>query len=502
MKNKSIMIQGTGSSVGKSIICAALCRIFSQDGYHVTPFKSQNMSNNSFITHEGLEMGRAQVMQAEAAGKVPEVAMNPILLKPTTNRKSQIVIKGKVYDTMGAEDYFTFKAHLREMITSTYQQIQAQSDIVVIEGAGSPAEINLKHDDLVNMGMAKIARAPVILVGDIDRGGVFASLAGTMLLLDDDEKKMVKGVLINKFRGSLDILQPGLKMLEDIIKVPVLGVLPFFHHSLEDEDSVTDWKKFEDVQGGEIDIAVIKLPHISNFTDLNALRLYDDVSLRFVDMEEELGCPDVVIIPGTKSTMGDMELLRQSGMAQRILSCYENGSIIFGICGGFQILSSEIRDPDYVESLASETKGLGLIKSVTTFRGEKTTTLSEGTDKLFGCKIKGYEIHMGDTHLLEGVSSLMFVSRRNGKETRLWDGAVNEKRTVFGTYFHGIFDNSAFTRKFLNLVREKKGLTPGSDQIPDYWEYKEAQYDKLAQIVRDSVDMERIYRILEAGLDG
>jgi len=355
--------------------------------------------------------------------------------------------------------------------------------------------------------MAKIAQAPVILAGDIDRGGVFASLAGTMLLLDEDEKRMVKGVLINKFRGSLEILKPGITMLEDIIHIPVLGVIPYFHLNLEDEDSVTDWKKFSDKSQdgsnsrGEIDIAVLKLPHISNFTDFNALRLYDDVSLRFVDLEEDLKNPDVIIVPGTKSTISDMNLVRRSGMAEQILACHRKGAFVFGICGGFQMLGQEILDPDHVESSLDRAAGLGLIQAVTTFKGEKTTTLTEGEDLVFHSRVKGYEIHMGETVLGEGVDPFVRIHSKEGR-TRLLDGGVNGERTVFGTYLHGIFDNSSFTRNFLNAVRRAKKLAPLPNTVPDYWQYKDEQYDMLADVVRKNLDMDQIYRIVEAGLNG
>lgn len=502
MKAKSIMIQGTGSSVGKSLLCTALCRIFTQDGYRVNPFKSQNMSNNSFITAEGHEMGRAQVMQAEAARVAPRAVMNPILLKPTSDHKSQVVIKGKVFDTKDAVAYYAFKPQLKKMVQEVYDSLAEESDIVVIEGAGSPAEINLKQDDLVNMGMAKMAKAPVLLAGDIDRGGVFASLAGTMLLLDDDEKQIVKGVIINKFRGDLEILKPGLGMLEDIIHIPVLGVVPYFHSNLEDEDSVTDWSKFSSNRQGEIDVAVIKLPHISNFTDFNVLKLHEDLNLRFVGLEDELGRPDVIMIPGTKSTVADMEMLRKSGMADKIIASHQQGCFIFGICGGFQILGDEIMDPDHVESSLGGIAGLGLIKAVTTFKGEKTTTLSEGEDLVFQSRVKGYEIHMGETKLMEGTTPLIKIFSQKGKDVALLDGGVNEERTVFGTYFHGIFDSSSFTRNFINLVRQKKNLSPLENTVQDYWAYKEEQYDKLADLVRESLDMDQVYRILEAGING
>lgn len=501
IKTKGIMVQGTASSVGKSMLTAALCRIFTQDGYDVNPFKSQNMSLNSYITHEGHEMGRAQVMQAEAAGKAPVVEMNPILLKPTSDRKSQVIIEGKVYKDMDAVDYFAFKKQLKGRISEIYWGLANKSDVVVIEGAGSPAEINLNQEDFVNMGMAKIAKAPVILVGDIDRGGVFASLAGTMLLLDEEEKKRVKGVIINKFRGSLEILEPGLKMLEDIIKVPVLGVVPYYNHFLEDEDSVADWLQHVGDKQGDIEIAVVSLPYMSNFTDFNALRLYDGVMVKFVRTHEELGQPDAIIIPGTKSTIKDLLALKQSGMDQKILDCHQKGSIVFGICGGFQILGNKIHDPLKVESQLESIEGLGLLDCETIFKESKTTTLSEGTEKVFGCKVKGYEIHMGEALVENKEKNFIDLNIRNGKSYEGTDGIVNESCTVFGTYMHGIFDSKDFTGNFINLLRQRKGLEPISFDLEDYWEFKEKQYDKLAEVVRGSLDMKKIYEILEEGTD-
>lgn len=499
-KSKGIMIQGTASSVGKSMITTALCRIFTQDGFDVNPFKSQNMSLNSYITHDGYEMGRAQVMQAEAAGKAPSVEMNPILLKPTSDRKSQVIINGRVHSEMDAVDYFDFKKQLKGEIRDIYWKLANNSDIVVIEGAGSPAEINLNSEDFVNMGMAEIAKAPVILVGDIDRGGVFASLAGTMLLLEEEEKKRVKGVIINKFRGSLEILEPGLKMLEDIIKVPVLGVVPYYRHYLEDEDSVTDWLEHVDEIQGDIDIAVVSLPYMSNFTDFNVLRLYSGVRLRFVRLHEELGKPDIVIIPGTKSTIKDMAALVETGMNRKILRCHKEGSIVFGICGGYQILGNRIYDPQRTESDMESIEGLGLLACETMFRQEKTTTLTEGIDNIFQCRVKGYEIHMGETLIKEGYKPFLQLVSQNGSDTNAVDGMISNDNTVFGTYLHGIFDSKAFVESFINMLRERKGLKPIQLDVKDYWEFKEQQYDQLAEVVRGSLDMERIYRILEEGI--
>ena len=501
IKNKSIMIQGTASTVGKSILCTALCRIFTQDGYNVTPFKSQNMSLNSHSTPEGGEMGRAQVMQAEAAKKVPSVKMNPILLKPTSDRKSQVIINGRPYANMEATEYFKFKPELKGKIKEIFEEVKNESDIVVIEGAGSPAEINLNKEDIVNMGMAKIANSPVILVGDIDKGGVFASLVGTMMLLKEEERKRVRGVIINKFRGSYEILKPGIKMLEDLINVPVIGVIPHFNLNLEDEDSVTDWEKFSENKEGDIEVAVIRLPYMSNFTDFNPLRVYKDINMRFVDKAEELGDPDLIVIPGSKSTIYDMKFLRSSGMEKAIKACHERGSYVFGICGGYQMLGREIIDEDSVETEEKSTRALGLINATTTFKEHKTTTLCEGRDNLYGLNIKGYEIHMGETKLYGEEQPFVTIKSRNNSKVEVSDGAINHSETVIGTYIHGIFESSEFTRSLLNDIRISKGLKPIEDVPKDFWEYKEEQYDELAKIVRENLDMDKLYSILEETID-
>jgi adenosylcobyric acid synthase len=499
IKHKSLMIQGTASTVGKSILCTALCRIFSQDGYNVNPFKSQNMSLNSAITPEGLEMGRAQAMQAEAAGKAPSVKMNPILLKPTSDRKSQVIINGVVHANLDATEYFGFKPRLKEEIRRIHHELEQSSDIVVIEGAGSPAEINLNHDDLVNMGLAQLAGAPVILVGDIDKGGVFASLYGTVMLLNDAERRRIKGVIINKFRGSYELLAPGLKMLEAKIKIPVLGVVPYFNLNLEDEDSVTDWDKFSGNPGAALDVAVLHVPYMSNFTDFNAFKLYEDVNLRFVSQPGKLGRPDLIILPGSKSTIADLQFLRQSGLAERIIELRRQGVAVFGICGGYQMLGVKITDPCKVETSLNLIAGLGLLPIVTEFKTDKTTTRSEGVDQLFQTTVYGYEIHMGETKSVGDLQPLVGLRRCNGRSVSLTDGAVSPDQRVFGTYLHGIFDNSQFTRAFLNQLRAQKGLPPVAGGPVDYWRYKETQYDQLAQVIREHLDLAKIYAILEAG---
>lgn len=497
MRHKAIMIQGTASSVGKSLLCTALCRILTDDGLNVNPFKSQNMSLNSYITVDGDEMGRAQVMQAEASRKTPSSKMNPILLKPTSDRKSQVILKGRVFKNMDAVDYYEFKKSLRNEITNIFNELQKESDVVVIEGAGSPAEINLNEDDIVNMGMAKIAKSPVILVGDIDKGGVFASIVGTLMLLTEEERAMVKGVIINKFRGSYEILEPGIKMLEEMIKIPVVGVIPYFRLNIEDEDSVSSLIDYSKHKTGEIDIAVIRLPYMSNFTDFNALLLHDDISLRFVNRKEELGSPDLIILPGSKSTIGDMEFLISSGIGDAIKNCKNNGTFVFGICGGFQMLGLKIMDEKMVETDKTFVEGLGLLHTITEFKEEKTTTLTKAIDNTFNLKLQGYEIHMGETKNLKGSYFAKIISQNN---VEALEGAVSEDKKVFGTYLHGVFDSAEFTRALLNEIRKCKSLETIKNSVEDYWIYKDKQYDELAKIVRDNLDIEKLYKIINEGI--
>lgn len=496
---KGIMLQGTASNVGKSILAVGLCRIFQQDGHDVNPFKSQNMSLNSFITPSGHEIGRAQAMQAEACYKEPTYLMNPVLLKPNSDRKSQVIFKGKVHKTLDAVDYYAYKPVLKKEIKSVYDELASHSDIVVIEGAGSPAEINLNKDDFVNMGMAQMAKSPVLLIGDIDRGGVFASLAGTLLLMTEEEKKRVKGVIINKFRGSIELLESGLTMLEDIIKVPVLGVIPHFELDLEEEDSAIDFTKLHK-KNGEIDIAIIRLPYMSNFTDFNCFKLYEDANIRFVGLHETLGNPDVVIIPGTKTTIHDMEALQSTGMDEQIKEYYRDGGHVFGICGGFQILGESIKDENHVETELDQVEGLGLLGIQTSYKEEKTTTQAKGKEDVYHTCVEGYEIHMGSTVYGEDTLPFMTIWDRNSREEEVKDGAIAER--VMGTYLHGIFDNSAFTRAYLNTIREHKGLEPIEETPMDYGVYKDTQYNALADLMRQHLDMKRIYSILEEGIDG
>lgn len=499
------MIQGTGSSVGKSLITAGLCRIFKQDGYSVAPFKSQNMALNSFITKEGKEMGRAQVVQAEAAGIEPSVEMNPILLKPTTDKKAQVIIKGEVYGNMSAVQYHEFKPKLAALVKETFDILVKRNDIVVIEGAGSPAEINLRENDIVNMGMASIADAPVILVGDIDKGGVFASLAGTMLLLTEAEKARVKGVIINKFRGDLEILKPGLKMLEDIIKIPVLGVLPYAKINIEDEDSLTE--RFSIKKDGikaDISIVVIKLPHISNFTDFNAFDNIPNVKVSYITDAADFGTPDLIILPGSKNTIEDMLFVRNSGIEDRIIEFNDRGITVFGVCGGYQMLGKIIEDPHHTESSLESIEGMNLLNMRTTFLQKKKTTQVEafvsndsGAIKgLKDIKLKGYEIHMGTTDFEEGCIPFLKINKVLGEKNDSIDGVHNSLGTVFGTYIHGVFDSMDFTTGLINNLRAKKGLDKINSSNSEFNEFKNSQYDKLAALLRENLDMDSIYKMI------
>lgn len=503
---KSIMFQGTASSVGKSLLTAAFCRIFKQDGYDTIPFKSQNMALNSYITEEGLEMGRAQVFQAEAAGIKPSVKMNPILLKPSSDRRSQVIINGKVHQNMSAREYHEFKIELAGMIREVYEEISEAYDIVAIEGAGSPAEINLRDKDIVNMGMAEISDSPVVLIGDIDRGGVFASIVGTIMLLTEEERKRVKGVIINKFRGDKSILDPGIKMLEDIIKIPVIGVIPYTYLNLEDEDSLSSRFKNTVSHKKAIDVAVLYLPHVSNFTDFNPFETQEDVNLRYIRRGETIGNPDLLIIPGSKNTIDDLMVVKENGWDVEIHKLQQAGKLIIGICGGYQMLGQKIIDPYGVEGSRREIYGLGLLNMETTFEKEKVTTQVEGVLEndlpgylcaSSGAKVKGYEIHMGVSKKVGPCRPLLTIKEQLGEVVSYQEGCINEEGNVMGTYMHGIFDELSFTRGLLNTIRAKKGLESKETMLTSFAEFKEGEYDKLAEAVRANVDMEAVYKILE-----
>ena len=481
---KNIMIQGTMSNAGKSLLAAGLCRVLRQEGLRVAPFKSQNMALNSFITAAGGEMGRAQVVQAEAAGIAPDVRMNPILLKPTTDRGSQVIVGGRALGNMDAAAYYRRKKEFIPAVLEAYESLAAEYDVIVIEGAGSPAEINLKADDIVNMGLAKLVDAPVLLAGDIDRGGVFAQLYGTVALLEPEERQRIKGLIINKFRGDPAILRPGLGDLERLCGIPVAGVIPYLHVDIDDEDSLTE--RFSRQEGRrDIDLGVIRLPKISNFTDFGPFERYNNVSLRYVGSLRELGNPDMILLPGTKSTIADLLWLRQSGLEAAIQKAAAAGTPVFGICGGYQMLGRSVSDPEGAEAeKGTQVAGMGLLPVDTVFQGEKRQTQVSGTlnpvegllSPLSGMAYQGYEIHMG----------------RSGDAP-----AILGKGCVYGTYIHGIFDAPGIAEALLGALCRKKGLSPETLAAFDPAAYKERQYDLLAQAVRDNLDMELVHRILD-----
>ena len=498
MRGKSLMFQGTGSSVGKSMLCAAVLRILKQDGLRVAPFKAQNMALNSFATSEGLEMGRAQVTQAEAAGIEPSVRMNPVLLKPTSDRRSQVIVNGKPIGTMSAMEYDGFKPRLREMVKETYDALEDSVDVVVIEGAGSPAEINLKEGDIVNMSMAKSADAPVILIGDINPGGVFASLYGTVKLLDADEQARIKGIVINKFRGDVKILEPGLRMLEELLNIPVIGVIPWMDVDIEDEDSVTE--RFQRSAGqGQIRAAIVQLPHISNFTDFSLLAGEPDVCVRYASRPSELKDADVILLPGTKNTIEDLSWLKQRGLADEIVRHARSGGMVIGICGGYQMLGETLRDPLHTESRIPEMAGLGLLNFDVTFNAEKRTVQAHGA---INCPsgwlhdhndlmLDGYEIHSGENSFGPGCVPFLYL---NGRAEP--DGVTNPQGNVLGSYLHGIFDTGAFWRAVVNHLRAEKGLDINTGDVLTMEQFRDREFDRMAAIVRQNLDMDAVYKII------
>ena len=493
MKKANLMIVGTSSGAGKSLFVTALCRIFYKDKYKVSPFKSQNMALNSYITKDGKEMGRAQVVQAEASGLEPDVNMNPILLKPSTMNKIQIIVCGKSIGNMSGIEYNQYKKNLIPILKETYSKIENENDIVVIEGAGSPAEINIKEEDISNFAMARIADAPVILVADIDRGGVFASIYGTIMLLKEEDRKRIKGIVINKFRGNKEVLKLGFEIIENLTGVKTLGVIPYTDIDIEDEDSLSEkYKSFKlNKNSNKIKISVIKLKHISNVTDIDALSIYDDVEIQFVTERSQIGNEDLLIIPGSKNTIDDLKWLKESGIAEEIIKRARTETIIFGICGGFQILGNKVKDPYHIEGDIEELNALGLLDLETIMENEKTLVQYKGKlaidngilKTLNNFEIKGYEIHQGITQ---------------GKEKNL----TTDDRTIFvnrdniiATYLHGIFDNKDFTDLLLNKIRKRKGLEEVNNDI-SYEEYKLKEFDKLEKVVRENIDIEEIYKII------
>ena len=484
-KAKCIMVQGTMSGAGKSLLCAALCRIFAQDGYKTAPFKSQNMALNSFVTRDGLEMGRAQVVQAQAAGVEPDVRMNPILLKPSSDVGSQVIVNGEVRGDMPAREYFRHKKELIPDILRAYDSLAEEFDIIVIEGAGSPAEINLKADDIVNMGLAKLVDAPVLLAGDIDRGGVFAQLYGTVALLEPEERARIQGLVINKFRGDVEILRPGLTMLEEKTQLPVVGVVPYLKVDIEDEDSLAD-RLQQKSSVKPLDVAILRLPHISNFTDFMPLEQHPLLGVRYVQSTRELGAPDLIILPGTKNTVNDLLWLRQSGLEAAVLKTAQRGTPILGVCGGYQMLGEKLDDPDGSESGTPQTlRGLGLLPTQTVFTRDKRRVQVAATAcaPFAGAALTGYEIHTGRT----AVQGKPFCTHTDGTP----EGCVQD--TVFGTYLHGLFDSGELTERLAADLCRRKGLTPDTAAPIPMQTYREQQLDLLADGVRHALDMHAIY---------
>ena len=499
-KTKVLMIQGTMSGVGKSLLTAGLCRLLTNEGFRVRPFKSQNMALNSFITEEGYEIGRAQAMQAEACRVSPSVYMNPVLLKPTGERSSQIIVSGKAVGNMNWAEFTAYKERLKPLIKDAYEKLEEEADIIIIEGAGSPAEINLKDNDIVNMGIAKLVDAPVLLVGDIDSGGVFAQLIGTLDLLESDERARVKGLVVNKFRGDREFFGQGVKMLEERCGVPVAGVVPFTSHRLEDEDSLAESlsKKSYSNDTDRLRIGVIRLPFISNFTDFYTFEQVEEVSLGYTTDPQEISGLDMLIIPGSKNTIGDMRWLISKGFDKAIRDFAWSGSPVFGICGGYQMLGLSISDPEHTEA-GGRTEGLGLLPVDTVFSGEKKQTQVSGTisgakgvlSMLNGAHYRGYEIHMGETAVADII-----------RGTFTEGGSGCSAGSVYGTYVHGIFDSAEVTRAVVAALAERKGVAVNLDGIKDYSSVKEADYDRLADVIRENMDMRLLYEILGLEQDG
>ncbi len=499
MAAKALMIQGTASDVGKSMICTAFCRIFSDDGLKVVPFKSQNMALNSFVTFDGGEIGRAQGVQAEAARVIATTDMNPILLKPKQDMVSEVIVHGKHFMDMSATNYRNnFVEEAMPIVEQSMHKLQDEYDIIVLEGAGSPAEINLKDRDIANMRMAHLSDASVILVADIDRGGMFASIIGTLALLDDSERARIKGIIINKFRGMRELLEDGVKWLEKETGIPILGIVPYIDINIEAEDSLAlSSLRFKNPKQREfaIDVAMVCLPRISNFTDVDPFFDEPEVGVRLVRHVKELGEPDLLIIPGTKNTMGDLQWLKEEGFDDAINKLVEKGTYIFGICGGFQMLGHSLLDPDAVEGDGSSAVGLSLLPVTTIFNKEKKTVQMTGNISAeifeFAMELTGYEIHLGKS-VIENENCSPFLNLSDGRS----DGAIANNGQIIGTYFHGIFNNREFTRKIVNQLRIKKGLEPLNQEVKTDAKRREEAYQLLANHIRQNIDMKKVYQLL------
>jgi len=525
---RSLMILGTSSGVGKSVLCTGFCRIFAQDGYAVVPFKSQNMSLNSAVTPSGAEIGRAQAVQAEAAGVVPSEHMNPVLLKPTGDMRSQVIVQGKVYGNLAAREYFlSGKARLWEAVQESYRYLHAVSDVMVIEGAGSPVELNLKDRDIANLRVAQLADAAVILVADIDRGGVFASVLGTLLLMESHERERVCGILINRFRGDPTLFVDGAKLLEERAGIPVLGVIPYLSDlRIDEEDSASlsaeRYRRSPSPKdaSSRVRIGVVKVPHMANFTDIDSLFLEEDVEVIWAETQSALADVDAVVLPGSKNTIDDLLWLQRVGLDQAVQLACKNGASILGVCGGFQMMGASVQDPNGVESSVGQAQGLGLHDGTTVMLGEKRTVLVSGQLRgpFRGLPVSGYEIHMGETRgiamsdafcaLQAGAESSDAMNRQPEPEPSAGessspetadgahqDGFVNADGRLVGTYLHGILDNDGFRLAWLNALRRRRGL-PEAVSTVSAQELRGAQYDRLAAVMRDHVDIQAVYRLL------
>ena len=495
----NLMIQGTGSNVGKSLVTAALCRIFLQDGYRVAPFKSQNMALNAAVTRDGLEMSRAQALQAQACRIEPDARMNPILLKPSSEDGCQVVVMGKVRGTLSADAYLDAKAELFPVVKDAYASLAAEYDVIVIEGAGSPAEINLMDREIVNMRVADMADAPVLLVGDIDSGGVFAALVGTLALLPEAHAARVKGLLINKFRGRRSLLDPGLDAVARRTGRPVLGVIPYLDRlRLPDEDSLVLRGRAASrgttccaPTASSVTVAVIELPRISNFNDVDPLRIEPDVRVRFVQPGERLGRPDVVILPGSKNAAADLAALRACGLAEELRDHAASGGAVIGLCGGLQMMGRTIEDPGAIESRAGCTEGLGLLPVETVLEDEKVLRRVSGRHRSTGCAVTGYEIHHGRSRFPD-PAGVRHVEPLFDLDDGRTDGIA--RAACWGTYLHGVFDSDEFRRALIDSWREKKGLAPLGIVQARY--DMDAELDRLAAAVRAAVDLEAVYRVM------
>lgn len=499
---KVLMIQGTMSGAGKSMVVTGLCRLFKNRGYKVAPFKAQNMALNSYITKDGLEMGRAQVVQAEAAGIEASCIMNPLLLKPVSGIGSQVILNGRVLGNYSAKDFHSIKKEISVSIMGAYEKLSKDYDLIIVEGAGSPVEINLRKDDLVNMGLALKIDSPVLIVGDIDRGGVFAQLYGTMELLESNERELVKGVIINKFRGDIDLFYDGVNLLTDLIKVPTIGILPYQKIDIDDEDSQSERLNSYSKEKALLDVVVINVAHMSNFSDFTYLAAQAEISLRYVNTITELGNPDLIILPGSKNTIYDLSVLKNEGFELSLKKANERGIPIIGICGGFQMLGGEISDPLGVEGKkVSNIVGFNLLNTKTILLENKETKQTSGIinecggdlKSLSQCCVEGYEIHMGNTICTDN-SSKNFIKTKFG-----FDGF--EKNNVYGTYIHGFLDSKDVVRAIISDLCDKKGLVPynNNDGNLNYREYKEKQYNDLAASMEKCFNVDELIRIIDEG---